>query len=233
MHLQGWGRFPDITADIIEPTSVESAQQFLESRQKKSSIIPRGMGRSYGDSALAKEVVSSRFLNNFISLDEENHNIQCGSGVIMEEILQVVIPKGYFIDVLPGTKYVSVGGAIAADIHGKNHHIVGSFCEHISTLSLMLANGEIKRCSKTENHELFLATCGGMGLTGIILDATLSLKKVPSVSIRKRSIAAANLFECMNLIDENKTSQYSVAWVDCLAKSEKLGRSVVHLAEHC
>ena len=233
MQLQGWGRFPDITANIIEPVSPESAQQLFKSRQGKPSTIPRGMGRSYGDSALAAEVISSRFLDGFISLDEESHSIRCGSGVTMEDILKVAIPRGYFIHVLPGTQYVSLGGAIAADIHGKNHHKVGSFCRYVSALDLMLANGEIKHCSATENPELFMATCGGMGLTGVIIDATISLKKVPSVSIKKKSIAAENLLECMDHIEKNDTIEYSVAWIDCLAKREKLGRSIVHLAEHC
>ena len=233
MQLQGWGRFPDITANIIEPVSLESAQQLFKSRQGKPSTIPRGMGRSYGDSALAAEVISSRFLDGFISLDEESHSIRCGSGVTMEDILKVAIPRGYFIHVLPGTQYVSLGGAIAADIHGKNHHKVGSFCRYVSSLDLMLANGEIKHCSATENPELFMATCGGMGLTGVIIDATISLKKVPSVSIKKKSIAAENLLECMDHIEKNDASEYSVAWIDCLAKREKLGRSIVHLAEHC
>ena len=233
MRLQGWGRFPDIAADLIEPVSVESIRKSLKDKNKVLPLIPRGAGRSYGDSALATRVISTHFLDEFIAFDQTTQTIQCGSGMTLNAILKLIIPKGYFIPVLPGTKYISVGGAIAADIHGKNHHKYGSFCSYVSELSLMLASGEIVKCSKTKNSELFQATCGGMGLTGIIIDAALSLKRVPSVSIRKRSLAAGDLIECMDIIDENEESEYSVAWLDCLASKARLGRSIIHLAEHC
>ncbi|NKB35009.1 MAG: FAD-binding protein [Pseudomonadales bacterium] len=195
-------------------------------------MIVRGGGRSYGDSSLATTVLSSRFLDSFLEIDPTNGVIRCGAGVTMESLLRVVIPHGFFVPVLPGTKYVSVGGAIAADIHGKNHHRDGSFCDHIERFSLLLASGEILECGAEKNSNAFHATCGGMGLTGVILEATLKLEKVPSVSIKRQSTAVANLEECMELIEDNENSKHSVAWVDCLAQGEELGRSVLHLAEY-
>ena len=144
MRLQGWGRFPDIAADLIEPVSVESIRKSLKDKNKVLPLIPRGAGRSYGDSALATRVISTHFLDEFIAFDQTTQTIQCGSGMTLNAILKLIIPKGYFIPVLPGTKYISVGGAIAADIHGKNHHKYGSFCSYVSELSLMLASGEIE-----------------------------------------------------------------------------------------
>ena len=146
-------------------------------------MIPRGAGRSYGDSALAARVLSSRYLDDFISLDRRALTIRCGAGTTLAEILRVCVPQGLFLPVLSGTKTVTIGGAIAADIHGKNHHVDGSFCDHIERFTLLLPSGETAVCSATENKEYFQATCGGMGLTGMILDATISLKKVPSAFI--------------------------------------------------
>ena len=232
MKISGWGRYPDAVAEMIEPVSYQAAQDLFAENPQRSQIISRGSGRSYGDSALAEHVLSTRFFDNFISLDTDENTVRCGSGVQLKEVLHLVIPKGYFPPVLPGTKYVTVGGAIAADIHGKNHHREGSFCQHVSALTLLLANGELVNCSESENNELFLATCGGMGLTGIILDATLFLKKVPSASINQRTQAAQNLSECMGIFDSAEESEYSVAWIDCLAQGKALGRSLVYTGNH-
>lgn len=230
MQLYGWGRYPRIEADFLEPLSEAALQNILA--DGNNPLIVRGGGKSYGDAALADTVVSSRFLDNFLQFDLASGAIRCGAGVTMEEILKVAIPHGYVVPTLPGTRHVTLGGAIAADIHGKNHHQDGSFCDHLERFSLMLANGEVIECDRNQNSEAFLATCGGMGLTGMILEATLKLHKVPSVSIKQRSIAAGNLSECIEIIEANNSSKYSVAWVDCLAKGAELGRSVVHLGEH-
>ena len=232
MKLSGWGRYPTAIAEIIEPVSQQSVQNHFTEDSHHTQIIARGGGRSYGDSALADSVLSTRFLDNFISLNTDQNTLRCGSGVQLKELLHLVIPAGYFPPVLPGTKYVTVGGAIAADIHGKNHHQEGSFCEHVSCLTLLLASGEILNCSGTENKELFLATCGGMGLTGIILDATIFLKRVPSVSINQETRIAHSLSECMDIFDSVEDSEYSVAWLDGLAQGKKKGRSLVHTGCH-
>lgn len=232
MEAMGWGRYPRTTADLIEPADSPSLQKFIRSKNKSADCIARGAGRSYGDSALSQQLISSRFLDSFIELDEERRTLRCGAGVRLGEILRVCIPRGLFLPVLPGTKEVSVGGAIAADIHGKNHHRDGTFCEHILQLSLVLASGELVNCSANENSDLFRATCGGMGLTGIVVDATLALTPVESSYIEQRTLVARNLSECFEQIEENVDSSYSVAWLDCLAQGDRLGRSILYLGEH-
>jgi decaprenylphospho-beta-D-ribofuranose 2-oxidase len=232
MEAMGWGRYPKTTAELIQPADSRALQKFIASQKKSASCIGRGSGRSYGDSALAEQLVSSRFLDNFLELDQQQNVLRCGAGVKLGDILKICIPRGLFLPVLPGTKAVSVGGAIAADVHGKNHHIDGSFCAHVQRISLVLASGELVTCSEQENPELFRATCGGMGLTGVISDATLSLDSIPSSYINQRSLVANNLAECFEHIEDNADSKYSVAWLDCLATDKNLGRSVLYLGEH-
>ncbi|MCH2355815.1 MAG: FAD-dependent oxidoreductase, partial [Pseudomonadales bacterium] len=142
MEVYGWGRFPKASAALLEPVDSESLIKILTAKKKIGSMIARGAGRSYGDSALSENLISSRFLDSFLSLDQESATIRCGAGVSLDSILKVCIPRGWFLPVLPGTKFVSVGGAIAADIHGKNHHLDGSFCDHVAEFTLVLASGE-------------------------------------------------------------------------------------------
>ena len=141
MELHGWGRYPRVNAEVLEPINSEALQKILAEKESKQFCIPRGAGRSYGDSALAEKVVSSRFLDSFIAVDDANTLIRCGAGVTLDNILKVCIPKGWFLPVLPGTKFVTIGGAIAADIHGKNHHCDGSFCDYVQELTLASASG--------------------------------------------------------------------------------------------
>ena len=232
MEAMGWGRYPKTTADLIQPADSQALQKFISSQKKSASCIASGSSRSYGDSALAGQLVSSRFLDSFLELDEQQKILRCGAGVKLGDILKVCIPRGLFLPVLPGTKAVSVGGAIAADVHGKNHHLDGSFCAHVKSISLVLASGELVSCSEQENAELFRATCSGMGLTGVIVEASLSLDSIPSSYIDQRSLVANNLAECFEHIEDNADSKYSVAWLDCLATGENLGRSVLYLGEH-
>lgn len=232
MEAMGWGRYPKTTAELIQPADSQALQEYVSSQKKSVSCIGRGSGRSYGDSALSEQLVSSRFLDNFLELDERQKVIRCGAGVRLGDILKVCIPRSLFLPVLPGTRAVSVGGAIAADVHGKNHHLDGSFCAHVKNIKLVLASGELVTCSEQENTELFRATCGGMGLTGIIVEASLSLDSIPSSYIKQRSLVANNLRECFQHIEANADSKYSVAWLDCLATGENLGRSVLYLGEH-
>ncbi|GJM12430.1 MAG: FAD-linked oxidase [Pseudohongiella sp.] len=232
MEATGWGRYPKTTAELIQPADSQALQKHISSQKKVDSCIGRGAGRSYGDSALSAQLVSSRFLDSFLSLDEQAKMLRCGAGISLGEILRVCLPRGLFLPVLPGTKAVSVGGAIAADVHGKNHHLDGSFCKHVQSLTLVLASGELISCSETENPELFRATCGGMGLTGVIVEACLSLTPVSSSYIEQRSLVANNLEECFAHIEDNSDSKYSVAWLDCLATGNDLGRSILYLGEH-
>jgi FAD/FMN-containing dehydrogenase len=232
MILNSWGRYPQTVANLLEPLNAEAAARLVNAHGKEDSLIARGAGRSYGDSALAPVVLSSRFLDSFIAFDEVAGVIHCGAGVSLDTVLKVAIPQQWFLTVIPGSKFISVGGAIAADVHGKNHHVDGTFCQHVIEFSLLKASGEIVTCSPSTNADLFHATCGGMGLTGIICDAKIQLSKVLGVFINRTSIITENLQATFDALEENHTAKYSVAWLDCLALGEKLGRSVVYLGEH-
>ncbi len=231
MKLHSWGRYPVSTSKIQKAQSAIALQKSLDV-VTEGSAIARGMGRSYGDSALAKEVICTEAVDHFYAFDEETGQLRCAAGITLSSILHTFMPKGWFLPVLPGTRFVTVGGAIASDIHGKNHHIDGSFCQHVNALSLLLPNGEVLQCSHSENSELFRATCAGMGLTGVVLDATLSLRKIQSSAITQKTLRAKNLEEVFAQFAENHNATYSVAWLDCLAQEQQLGRSLLYLGEH-
>ena len=151
---------------------------------------------------------------------------------MLDQVLEVIIPAGWFLPVTPGTKFITVGGAVASDVHGKNHHIEGSFSNHILEMEIVLASGENLTCSPGFNQDLFGATCGGMGLTGIISRVKFRLKKIETSFIRQKQIKARNLQELIRLFDEYKEYNYSVAWIDCLKKGPHFGRSILMLGEH-
>jgi FAD/FMN-containing dehydrogenase len=229
MLLTSWGQYPIIPAQVL---NVSTSQEITKIFSLEKPLIPRGFGRSYGDSALAENVVCLRSMDRFSSFDNDTGVLVCQAGVSLADILETFVTRGWFLPVTPGTKFVTVGGAIASDVHGKNHHIHGCFSEYVSSLELMLADGSIVECSRTSHAELFHATCGGMGLTGVILSATLSLKKIESTFINETISKAENLEEVFLLFEQNKHVTYSVAWIDCLARGKSLGRSLLMLGEH-
>jgi len=232
MHLSGWGQYPKKDSQLFSAPQTPTQLQHQLLAQPTFTGIARGMGRSYGDSALAAQIISTRYLNYFISFDEKLGLLKCASGITLEKILALIVPRGWFLAVTPGTKFVSVGGAIASDVHGKNHHVAGSFCDYVLSITLMLANGDILQCSRQQHPELFHASCGGMGLTGVIIDAELTLQPINSSQIHETTIKAANLDEMLALFDAHQQATYSVAWIDCLAKGRHLGRSLLMLGEH-
>jgi FAD/FMN-containing dehydrogenase len=232
MEIHGWGRYPAVDAEVCEPASVYSLKQTLLAQDPQRKLIARGSGRSYGDSALSSHIVSSRFLDNFISFNETTGEVSCDTGVTLDQILQISVPKGWFLPVLPGTKFVTVGGAIASDIHGKNHHVDGCFSAFVKSMTLMLGTGETIQCSKSKRKNLFRASCGGMGLTGIILNAKIQLTRIDSAFIQQESLVAKNLDEVFELFEENQDSKYSVAWLDSTAREKNLGRSILFLGKH-
>lgn len=232
MLTTGWGRYPSIEAQWRTFDSENELRKILESLDPANAAIARGLGRSYGDSSLSENVLSTRRLNRFISFDDATGELVCESGVSLAEILEVFVPRGWFLPVTPGTKFVTVGGAIASDVHGKNHHKEGSFSNHVKWLDVLLADGSVVRCSRTQNTELFLATCAGYGLTGIVLRAALRLKKIETAYLRQKIVKAKNLEEALSAFDEYSGWTYSVAWIDCLSRGAKLGRSVLMAGEH-
>jgi decaprenylphospho-beta-D-ribofuranose 2-oxidase len=229
VKVHGWGRYPVIEADIDQPRTATACRMRLDSG---ISLIPRGLGRSYGDSALAEHILETRQLHHFHEFDTATGVLTCAAGVSLAEVLALIVPRGWFLAVTPGTKFVTVGGAIASDVHGKNHHLEGTFGEYVLSLRLLLGNGEIVSCSPTEHPELFRATCGGMGLTGVIVAATIRLKQVQSSSIVETILKADHLEKVVELFEANSASTYSVAWTDCLASGKALGRSLLMLGEH-
>lgn len=227
--LSSWGNYPKVQSEIFRPENASDIQDLLLSG---SPFVPRGNGRSYGDSSLGSKVISSQRLNKFLGFDKASGILHCESGVLLSEILQVIVPEGFFLPVTPGTKFITVGGAIAADVHGKNHHVDACFSEHVIFLELVNADGQIIRCSKTENAALFWKTAGGMGTTGYILSAAFNLKKIESSYIRQESLKARNLDEVMDYFEASQDWTYTVAWIDCLQKGKNQGRSVLLRGEH-
>lgn len=194
-------------------------------------LIPMGNGRSYGDSALGNNIIHVANRNYFLDFDEESGLLHVQSGVLLSEIIEHFVPRGWFLKVTPGTKLITVGGAIASDVHGKNHHIEGCFSECINDFNIMLADGSTVRCSKEETPELFKATCGGQGLTGVILDARIYLKKINSQYIDQTTIKTRNLNETFAAFEEYKDNPYSVAWIDCLAQGDALGKCLLMVGD--
>lgn len=227
--ISNWGRFPSVEAEIYDLRDEIRARQRIKIL---NPVIARGLGRSYGDSSLGENIISTVDYNRFISFDESSGVLRCEAGVSFADILEVFIPKGWFLPVTPGTKYITVGGAIASDVHGKNHHKEGSFGDRVREMKIMVASGEVLLCSPSQNEDLFFATIGGMGLTGLILEVEFALKKIETSFISQETLPAENLERVMQLFNDSKKFTYSVAWIDCLAKGKNLGKSILYLGEH-
>jgi decaprenylphospho-beta-D-ribofuranose 2-oxidase len=230
MKLSGWGRFPAAECKTMQLRERSEIAQALE---RCPSLIARGNGRAYGDAAINPDAtLLMGQCDRFLAFDAKTGILECEAGVLLSDLLTVVVPRGWFPGVVPGTKFATVGGLIAADVHGKNHHRDGSFGRYVESLRLALADGSIVTCSQTENCELFAATIGGMGLTGVILSAQIRLRPIRSSSIGETTIRAPTLETLFRLFAEHDTATYSVAWIDCLAKGRQFGRGILMLGEH-
>lgn len=227
--VTNWGNFPVVEKEMKSDDSFKKIKEFVLTHNE---VIARGNGRCYGDASLGENIFSTKKLNKFISFDRLNGVIECESGVLLSEVLEISVPQGYFLYVTPGTKFVSIGGAIASDVHGKNHHAEGCFSEYVIEFKLMIENGDIINCSREENSDKFWSTIGGMGLTGIILSAKFKLKNIETAYIRQESIKADNLDEIFRLFEESEAWTYTVAWIDCLQKGKDIGRSILMRGEH-
>jgi len=227
--ISGWGRYPVQTCELERP------ERYADLSPSAAPLIARGQGRSYGDAALNEggRVLLTERINRLLDFDAERGILRAEAGATLAEILAVIVPKGWFLPVTPGTKFVSLGGCVAADVHGKNHHHVGSFGDHVVALELILADGSHVTCSPSEKPELFWATVGGMGLTGIIGEVTLKLAPVQSAYMMVRHHAADNLEQLFQLLeDPDSDDRYTVAWIDCLASGQHLGRGVAMCGHH-
>lgn len=216
-----WGRYP-----YKEQEGVEFGWR-NDPLPKLTNFLPQGNARSYGDSCMNHKglVVSARHLNRFISFDPATGVIRCEAGVLLAQILDLVEPQGWFLPVTPGTKFVTIAGALANDVHGKNHHFAGTFGNHINCFELLRTDGERLLCSPSENTELFNATIGGLGLTGFVTWVELRLKRVANSALNVETIKYDNLGEFFELSEASDSRfEYTVAWIDCLAGGEALGR---------
>ena len=221
MNLMSWGMYPKNESKVFIFDKPETLKSIIE---KRYDMIPYGNGRSYGDSALNKKIINVKPYNYFLDFNEEHGLLHVQGGVVLSDILEAFVPRGWFLNVTPGTKLITIGGAIASDVHGKNHHVEGCFSECVKEFTIMLADGSVVTCSKEATPELFKATCGGMGLTGVILDAKIYLKRINSQYIEQTTIKTKNLKETFEAFEQHIDMPYSVAWIDCLAKGDEIGK---------
>lgn len=224
--LSGWGNIPKTLSKVAYPGSRDEVKELLGT----DIVLARGMGRSYADQATNTNhtVLKMERMNSFLHFDEKNGVLTCEAGVTLADIINHFTPQGWFPWVCPGTKYVTLGGAIANDIHGKAHHSDGSFVNCVLSFSIMLADGSILCASREENSDLFWANFGGMGLLGTILSATIKLRRIETAFFVQKSIVARNLQEMLQLIEDNdKNYNYSVAWIDSLARGKNMGKGVL------
>ena len=232
-RYQSWGCYPKTQRQQVHPILwAHEAPQF---ETLESSVLPHAYGRSYGDSCLNEGgiLLDTISLNRFLSFDASTGILKCESGVSLQEILKVVISHGWFIPVTPGTQFVSIGGAIANDVHGKNHHRSGTFGCHVNSMEILRSDGTRMYCSRTENPEWFRATVGGLGLTGLILWAEIQLTHIRSPWILAERLKFSHLEEFFLLSSSSeKDFEYTVAWIDCFAPENNLGRGIFIRGNH-
>lgn len=200
-----------------------------------ASMLPYGNGRSYGDSNLNPDgaLLPGRQLDRFIAFDPATGVLRCEAGVLLSEILRLVVPQGWFLPVTPGTQFVTVGGAIANDVHGKNHHVAGSFGNHVRCFELLRSDGTRRVCSLTEHADWFAATVGGLGLTGLITWAEVQLRRVANPFMVTESIRFRSLEEFFELSAASEADhEYTVSWIDCAFGGKRLGRGLFNRGNH-
>jgi len=209
-----WGRYPIVKQQVIKLNNRNSSLPITTT----VSSLPYGQGRSYGDCCLNDlgQIISTEYLDHFINFNTKTGILKCESGVTLAQILDLIVPQNWFLPVTPGTRFVTVGGAIANDVHGKNHHLAGTFGCHLIRFELIRSDHSRIICSETENSELFRASIGGLGLTGLVSWAEIQLKPITSAYIEQQSIKYTSLDEFLSLSeDSDKDWEYTVAWLDC------------------
>ncbi|WP_405618222.1 FAD-binding protein [Streptomyces sp. NBC_00076] len=232
VSVTGWGRTAPTAARLIRPRTYEEAAAAVRDCGARGGI-PRGLGRAYGDAAqnAGGTVFDMTGLDRVHVIDASSGIVLCDAGVSLHRLMEVLLPLGWFVPVTPGTRYVTVGGAIGADIHGKNHHVAGSFSRHVLSLELLTADGEVRTVAR--GTPLFDATTGGMGLTGVILTATVRLQPVETSLMSVDTERARDLDDLMaRLTATDHHYRYSVAWIDLLARGAATGRAVLTRGDH-
>ena len=230
--FESWGRFPRYEANLVPmhwqgdfPANIAGLH---------NGALPVGMGRSYGDSCLLKDgnLVLTTAMNRLLSFDPATGILTAEAGVTLAQILDFAVPRGFFLPVTPGTKYVTLGGAIANDIHGKNHHVAGTFGCHITRFELVRSDGSHRLCSPTENSDWFRATIGGLGLTGLITWAEIRLRPIVSRMIDFEGIQFHGIDEFLALTEQYKDVEYTVSWIDCASTGKNFARGIFMLGDH-
>ncbi|MCX4234016.1 FAD-binding oxidoreductase [Streptomyces ortus] len=232
VSVTGWGRTAPTAARLVRPRSYDEAVAAVRDCGARGGIA-RGLGRAYGDAAqnAGGAVFDMTGLDDIHAIDVDGGTVLCGAGVSLHRLMEVLLPLGWFVPVTPGTRYVTVGGAIGADIHGKNHHVSGSFARHVLSFELLTADGRIRMVDR--GTPLFDATAGGMGLTGVILTATVRLQPVETSLMSVDTERATDLDDLMaRLTATDHRYRYSVAWIDLLARGASMGRSVLTRGDH-
>jgi FAD/FMN-containing dehydrogenase len=224
MSLSGWGRLPVVAGEELLSEDLE--------RITRDVPLTRGLGRAYGDAALPAvpdtRVAGSRLADRILAFDPESGLLRAEAGLPIAHISEVFLPRGFFSPVTPGTRFVTLGGMVAADVHGKNHHVDGCFGEHVTSITLRVADGRIVTCSRTERPDLFAATIGGMGLTGHILHLEVRLTRVPSPWIVQETTVVPNIEAFVDGLRQASAAwPMTVGWIDCLARGSALGRGVL------
>ncbi|MDB5091640.1 MAG: FAD-binding oxidoreductase [Mucilaginibacter sp.] len=227
--LSGWGNYPVIES---KEDSFVFTDQLVPLIEDELPFIPRGNGRSYGDSSLGKRTISTLKYDKILSFDTVNGVFECQPGITLSQVLEVIVPQGWFLPVTPGTKLITIGGAVGSNVHGKNHRKEGSFSKYIIDMDVRLASNTVVTCTAGENADLFEATCGGMGLTGVVTRVKFRLKKIDTSYMKQKQIKAENLDVLLLLFEKYQDFSYTVAWIDCLKKGEQFGRSILTVGEH-
>jgi FAD/FMN-containing dehydrogenase len=228
--FESWGRFPKARQNVVSLAWRSDPLPL----PKEGSVLPVGLGRSYGDSCLndGQTVLSARGLSKLIAFETATGLLTCEAGVSLFEVLAFALPKGWFLPVTPGTQFVTIGGAIANDIHGKNHHVAGTFGRAVKRFELLRSDGTRLICSPGEHAELFAATIGGLGMTGLITWAEVQLLPVKSALIDCETLRFSSLAEFFELSSLSESWPYTVAWVDCIAPRRQLGRGLFFRGRH-
>jgi len=230
--LSGWGRNPVALCDSFRPEKHRALQRIVTGHTEP--VIARGLGRAYGDAALQPTgIIRTERFDHLITFDETQGLLRAQAGVTLDEILRIIIPKGWILPAIPGTWHATLGGAVACNVHGKNQFHTGELGEHVMRLTLMLANGESVECSPEENNTIFWATIGGMGMTGVIEDVTLQLKKISSASLGTLTYRVDAIEDMIAAFEHYRSkADYMVGWIDHMAEGESLGRGVFEAASH-
>lgn len=233
-QITGWGRYPRALCHLYRPERVGEVIGTLQ-HAEPNGFLPRGLGRAYGDAALNSEggIILMERIDRFLAFDESTGVVRCEAGVSLADIISTFLPRGWFLPVTPGTKFCTVGACVACDVHGKNHHHDGSIGNFVRSLTLLLPSGETVRCSREQNPELFYATIGGMGLTGITLEVELQLRRVDTGWMVVDYVRTRDLDETLRTFHERDEHYlYSVAWLDCVAQGRGFGRGVLMFGRH-